>query len=126
MFGFNKKSKKVSNMLLTKVIEAIQYRLIDLGDVTYDIERELSSTAILGKDASLLDKFFSSFFGRKAPNERLRIILYSRNDANKCAWTSISMDFIVRLASKDIEFVTKEFIEPTALKLRRAFEALKA
>ena len=121
----NKKSKIVDNKILTKVIDRIQCQLMDLGNITYDIERELSSTTIPGEDASLLDRFFSFLFGMKAPNESLRIILYSRDDASKCVWTKVDMDAVLKLTSKDGAFAEKEFVNPMALRLRRAFEALK-
>lgn len=101
----NKKSKIVGDKLLTKVIELIQVRLMDLGDVTYDIKRELSPTV--------------------AYEEHLIVILYDRNNFQNCVWTSIDMDVVLRLASNDNEFIVKELIDPTILKLRHAFEALK-
>lgn len=121
----NKKSKIVGSKLLTKVIDLIQVRLMDLGDVTYDIKRELSPTEAYSKDGGFLDAFFEWFFHSKPTQEYLTVILYDRNNCQKCVWTSINMDVVLRLASNDNEFVVKEFIDPTVLKLRHAFEALK-
>lgn len=117
----NKKSKIVGSKLLTKVTDLIQVRLMDLGDVTYDIKRELRPTEAYSKDGG----FFEWFFRQEPAEEHLIIILYDRDNCQKCVWTSIDMDVVARLASNDIEFAVKEFVDPTALKLRHAFEALK-
>lgn len=122
----NKKSKIVGSKLLTKVIDLIQVRLMDLGDVTYDIKRELSPTEAYSIDNGFFDAFFKWFFRKKLAQEHLIVILYDRNNCQNCVWTSIDMDVVLRLASNDDnEFVVKEFIDPTVLKLRHAFEALK-
>lgn len=126
MLGFNKKSKIVGDKILTKVINGIQCKLMDLGDVTYDIKRELRPTEAYSKDGGFFGLFFGWFFHEKPAEEHLIVILYDRDNCQKCVWTSIDMDAVLRLASNDIEFVVKEFIDPTALKLRREFEALKA
>lgn len=121
----NKKSKIVGDKILTKVIDGIQCKLMDQGDVTYDIKRELSPTEAYSKDGSFFEWFFGWFFRSKPAEEHLIVILYDRDNCQKCVWTSIDMDAVERLASNDIEFALKEFIDPTVLKLRLAFEALK-
>lgn len=117
----NKKSKIVGDKILTKVIDGIQCKLMDLGDVTYDIKRELRPTEAYSKDGG----FFEWFFHEKPAEEHLIVILYDRDNCKTCVWTSIDMDVVARLASNDIKFAVKEFVDPTALKLRTAFEALK-
>lgn len=116
-----KKSKKISNKLLSKVIDRIQDQLLDLGNVTYNIRRLPLSTQETDK---LYDKIYSFLFA-KPYTEVLDIILYSRSDMNKAVNISISIDAILRATSKDGNFADKELIEPTVYNLRYTFESLQ-
>lgn len=119
----NKKSKIVDNKILTKVIDRIQCKLMDLGDVTYDIKREISPTEAPASDG-FFDKILKFFFGGST-EEHLTVILYSRDNCQKCVWTSVEMDAVVIATSKDGAFADQELIDPIVRRLRRAFEALK-
>lgn len=121
----NKKSKIVDNKILTKVIDRIQCKLMDLGDVTYDIKRELSPTEAYSEDGGFFDWFFGWFFRGKPVEEHLTVILYSRDNCQKCVWTSIDMNAVLRATSKDGAFADQELVDPLVRKLRVAFEALK-
>ena len=119
------KSKIISNKILTKVIDRIQCKLKDLGDVTYDIRRMPSSTPELEGFFGKILNFFNSFFISKSAQEVLTVILYDRNNCQKCVWTSVEMDAVLRATSKDGAFADQELIDPLVRKLRVAFEALK-
>jgi len=117
----NNKSKIVDNKILTKVIDRIQCKLMDLGDVTYLIKRLPSSTP---EPEGFIDKIFAYFFS-KPTEEQLSIMLYSRDDVKKCVWTSIDMNVVLKATSKDGAFADQELIDPMVRRLRLAFEALK-
>lgn len=117
----NKKSKIVGNKLLSKVIDRIQCKLEDLGNVTYDINSlPRSMPEPIGFFNTILYFFFGEFV-----EERLTIILYGRDDNKKCVSTQVDMDAVLRATSKDGVFADEELIDPIVIKLRRAFESLQ-
>ena len=117
----NKKSKIVDNKILTKVIDRIQCKLMDLGDVTYDIKRLPSSTP---DSEGFIDKILDYFFS-EPKEEQLSILLYDRNNCQRCVWTSVDMNAVLKATSKDGAFADQELIDPMVRRLRLAFEALK-
>lgn len=121
MTNNNKKSKIVGDILLTKVIERIQCKLEDLGNVTYDINSIPRSTP---EPMGFFDAIFDFFFG-ELDEERLTIILYSREDNKKCVYTQVDMEAVLRASIEDGNYTDKLLINPIVKSLRRAYEDFK-